>query len=91
METASIIISASSTMLALGMLIVTLVSYRKRRNRKLVVLSIMFLVFLVKGVLLSVGLLVPQFSSHEPVLSYIYSGWFDLVILLLLFLATVKR
>jgi hypothetical protein len=78
-------------MIALGMLIVSLKSYVKRKNQKLLILSLMFIVFLVKGILLSLALLIPTWTILEFILSNLSTGWLDLVILLLLFLATVKR
>jgi hypothetical protein len=88
MELQSIVIDACVTIFALGLLIVSLLSYRKHKNAKLIFVSLIFLVFLIKGILLSLSLFNEQIST---ILSNSYVGLFDLVILILLFIATLKR
>lgn len=88
MEIHEIIISAFVTIFSLGLLAVSLASYRKYRNLKLLFVSIVFLVFLIKGILLSLSLF--DFQVIE-LTTYTYNGFFDLIILILLFLATLKR
>jgi len=88
MEIVSIIIDASITIFALGLFIVSLLSYRKYKNGKLLFVSLVFLIFLVKGILLSLSLFYSQFAD---IISNPYVGLFDLIILVLLFIATLKR
>jgi len=88
MEIESIIIDASITIFALGLFIVSLLSYRKYKNGKLLFVSLVFFIFLAKGMLLSLSLFYSQFAD---IISNPYVGLFDLVILILLFLATLKR
>jgi hypothetical protein len=88
MDIQSIIISAFITIFSIGLLLVSLASYRKYRNMKLLFVSIVFLIFFIKGVLFSLGLF------YEDLLTFVsipYTGVFDLIILILLFLATLKR
>ncbi|MCX6666050.1 MAG: hypothetical protein NT038_08360 [Euryarchaeota archaeon] len=84
-----LVISAFITMFSLGLFIISLASYRRYKNVKLLVVSLVFLVFLVKGILLSLGL----FS--EDILRIVSSatagGLVDVLILGLLFIATLKR
>jgi len=88
MDLESIIIDACVTIFALGLLIVSLLSYRKYKNSKLIFVSLIFLVFFIKGIMLSLSLFNEQltFMPRNP-----YIGLFDLVILVLLFIATLKR
>lgn len=88
MEIESIIIDASITIFALGLFIVSLLSYRKYKNAKLLFVSLVFLVFFVKGILFSLGLFNEQLAGMA---SNPYIGLFDLIILVLLFMATLKR
>ena len=88
MEIHEIIISAFVTIFALGLLVVSLASYRKYKNLKLLFVSIVFFVFLIKGILLSLLLFDIQIIDFT---SGPFNGLFDLIILILLFLATLKR
>lgn len=88
MELESIIMDACVTIFSLGLLIVSLLSYRRYKNAKLIFVSLIFLVFFIKGILLSLSLFNEQMTS---MLSNPYVGLFDLVILVLLFIATLKR
>jgi len=88
MEIVSIVIDACITIFALGLLIVSLYSYKKYKNSKLLFVSIVFLIFFIKGLVLSLGLFFEQF---EGLISNSYIGLFDLIILISLFLATLKR
>ena len=88
MEIETIIISAFVTIFSLGLLAVSLASYKKYKNLKLLFVSLVFLVLLIKGILLSLSLFVDEIAVLNSVL---YSGLFDLIILILLFMATLKR
>jgi len=88
MEIVSIIIDACITIFALGLFIVSLLSYKKYKNTKLIFVSLIFLVFLIKGISFSLSLFYEQFVS---ILDNPYIGLFDLVVLVLLFIATLKR
>jgi len=88
METINIIIAACITVFALGLLIISLLSYQKSKNLKLLFVGIVFLVLLLKGILLSISLFNPQLESF---IAMPYAGLLDLTVLLLLFIATLKR
>ena len=88
MELEHVVISAFITIFSLGLLIVSLASYRKHRNQKLLFVSLVFFVLFFKGLVISVdvfgeGVFGFQF---DPVL-----GVFDLVVVLLLYIAILKR
>ena len=91
MEIESIIISAGITILSLGLLTVSLLSYRKYRNLRLLFVSLVFVVFLCKGIILSIVILYPDFSALNELLHSTYYGVIDFAILALLFAATLKR
>jgi hypothetical protein len=88
MQPESIIISACITIFALGLFIVSLLSYRKHKNPKLIFVSLVFFVFLVRGILFSLSMFNQQIAD---ILSMPYSWLVDLIILVLLFMATLKR
>jgi hypothetical protein len=91
MEIEALIISASVTMLSFGLLLVSLVSYCKHRNLKLLFISGVFIILLIKGMVLSVRLFFLDISEIELLLFGTYAGIFDLFVLILLFIATFKR
>ena len=88
MQIIEVVLSAFVTIFSFGLLCVSLKSYRKHNNIKLLIIGFVFLVFLIKAILVSIGLFYPNISVIEFDL---YSGLIDLVILLLLFIATLKR
>ena len=88
MQPESVVISACITVFALGLFVVSLISYRKHKNPKLIFVSLVFLVFLFRGILLSFSLFNEQIAD---ILSMPYSWLIDLIILVLLFMATLKR
>ena len=88
MEIESVIIDACITIFALGLFIVSLLSYRKYKNVKLIFVSLVFFVFLIKGILLSISLFNEQLAGLT---SIPYFRLFDLLVLILLFIATLKR
>lgn len=91
MQIEVIAISAGITIFSLGLLIVSLVSYKKYKNSKLLFITLVFFVLLIKGILFSVSLFFPELSMINSLLFSIYGGLFDLTILILLFIATLKR
>ena len=88
MELISIVIGACVTVFSLGLLIVAIASYRKHKTLKLLFVAFVFLVFFIHGILLSLVL----FSQNlNFLISGNLSGIFDLIILILLFIAMLKR
>ncbi|MFH1100675.1 MAG: hypothetical protein V1726_01385 [Methanobacteriota archaeon] len=88
MELYLVILSGFVTVFSLGLLAISLYSYRKSKNMKLLAVSCVFLIFLIKGILLSIGVFFPNSGMPSASLWFIL---FDVVILLLLFIATLKR
>jgi hypothetical protein len=88
MEIYQIIISAFITIFSVGLLAVSFASYRKYNNQKLLFVSLVFFIFLIKGILLSLQLFYPGLLPFSDLL---ITGFFDLCILVLLFIATLKR
>jgi len=86
-----IVLSACVTIFSLGLLVVSVASYQKYRNTKLLLVGVVFFVFFIKGVLLSLRLFFSDLSFIDTLFTGSYSGLFDLCILVLLFVATLKR
>lgn len=76
------------TIFSFGLWIISIFSYRKSRNKKIIFVNIVFLIFLIKGVLLSLSV----FNSEifEP-LSIPLLAVFDLIIICLLLIAILKK
>ena len=88
MEIPIIFISAAISICSLILFIATFLSYRKFQNKKLVFVMIVFFIFLIKGLLLSISLF---YEELWPVISSYYVWLVDLIILNLLYLAALKR
>jgi hypothetical protein len=91
MELIEIAISAGITTFSLGLLLISLISYRTYRNPKLIFISLVFVLLLVKGVLFSLSLFTQEFLWLRRYIFTVYSGLFDVCILILLFIGTLKR
>ncbi len=87
MEIESIFINSCITILSLSILILSFASYKKYKNVKLLFVTTAFLIFLIKGIILSISLFNTDLSviSNSP-----FFGLFDVVILSLLFISTLK-
>ena len=88
MEIGSIFLNACITILSLGLFLLSLASYRKYKNLRLIFTTVAFFVFFMKGIVLSLGLF---YEEMAVVNVSIYLGLFDVAILALLFIATLKR
>jgi hypothetical protein len=88
MELEGSIIYAFITFFAFGLLLVSYFTYKKYKNSKLFFVSLVFFILLVKGFILSYSLFNETITDF---LSNPYFAMFDLMILVLLFLATLKR
>ena len=75
------------TIFSFGLFIVSILSYRKTHNQKLLFVTGVFLLFFIKSIMLSSSLFFSQISSllDQPILAI-----FDLLMLALLFIATLK-
>jgi hypothetical protein len=90
-DTIGIVISATITLFSLGLLLISLKSYSRFKNKKLLFICIVFLVLLLKGVLFSLCMLFQEFAWLKTYVFSVYSGLFDVIILLLLFIGTLIR
>jgi hypothetical protein len=88
MEIHDLLINAFITMFALGLLLISVYSYKKYQNTKLLFIISVFIVFLIKAILFSLGLF---YEDLIPILTSSYFRLFDLVILILLFMGALKR
>jgi hypothetical protein len=88
MQVEVIILGASITIVSFNLLIVSLFSYWKYRNIKLLFTSVIFFLFLLKGVILSLSLF---YELLVPVQSFLYIWVFDLIILVFLYITSLKR
>jgi hypothetical protein len=89
MEIDIIFIYAVITILSLTLLVVTLLSYIKYKNNKLLFISLVFLFLFIRGILLSLNLV------NDQIADFVSSGYiwiFDVVVLVLLYVAySLKR
>jgi len=88
MEPINIIIAASVTVFSLGLLIISLISYNRSKNLKLLFVSMVFIILLIRGFLLSYSLFTEDFDMF---VTMPFTGFLDLLILIFLFIATLKR
>jgi len=88
MEIVSVILSACVTMLALALFIISLGSYRKHGGSKLLTLCSVFFIFFIKGLVMSSAEFLDEFLFLQcsP-----YIIVLDLLMLVLLFVSTLKR
>jgi len=86
-----VILSACITIFSAGLLVVSILSYRRYKNTKLLIISGVFIVLFIKGLLMSYFVFDPGSSPVETLLVGSWSGVFDVVVLVLLFYATLKR
>ena len=87
-ETLDIVVSAFTSIFSLGLLVISVASYHKYKNIKLLFVSLVFLIFLIKSILLSLGIFNDEIAALTTTT---FTGLFDLTILILLFIATLKR
>jgi len=81
------LISSVITIFALGLLLVTLRSFYHTRNTYLLFIIVVFIVFLIKGILLSISIFNTEIDTSVSGLLIV----FDVIILLSLFLGTLKK
>ena len=84
----SIIIYGFITVFSIGLFSVSILSYYKSKNKKLLFVSTVFFLFFIKGVVLSLSLFILDLNEMItiPILAV-----FDLIVLFLLFIATLKK
>ena len=82
------ILSACITVFSAILFIISLASYKKHKNKKLMFVILVFFIFLIKGIMMSLSMFVDElaFLTIHP-----YFGVLDLIMLLILFVAVVKE
>jgi hypothetical protein len=83
-----VILYSCITIISLVLFLVSFLSYRKYRKTKVLLISMMLLVFFARGVLLSLGLFYPQVEAFT---SSVYIWAFDIVILVALYVTSLKK
>ncbi len=88
MDMESIVIFACMTIFSLVLLVVSLLSYWKYKKPKLLFISIVFFVFFIRSILLTLSLFYEQI---EALTSSTYIWLFDLALLIVLYITSIKR
>ena len=82
------ILSACITIISLVLFYISLASYKKHNNKRLIFVTSVFCIFLIKGMMGSLSLFIDELSFLQYNLYY---GLLDLIMLLLLFIAVIKE
>jgi hypothetical protein len=77
-----------TTVFSLGLFIISLTSYRKSRNKKILFVSLVLLLFFIKNLLLSSFLFTAQIQNN---INVFVLELFDLLILVFLFIAVLTK
>jgi hypothetical protein len=77
-----------TTVFSLGLFIISLMSYRKSRNKKILFVSLVLLLFFIKNLLLSSFLFTAQIQNN---INVFVLELFDLLILVFLFIAVLTK
>jgi hypothetical protein len=83
-----ILLSAGITIFSLNLLIVSLLSYRRYRGIKLLFLSVVFLLFFFRGIILSYNVFSGNVGDQN---AFLYLWVLDLIILVFLYITSLKR
>ena len=76
------------TIFSFGMFIVSILSYKRSKNTKILFVTVVFFVFFLKGILLSLSIF---FVEINDIITIQFLGLFDLIMIVLLFMATLKK
>ncbi len=76
------------TVFSFGLWIIAIRSYQKSNNKKILFVSGVFFIFLIRGILLSLGLFYPDIELLHSIALY---AFFDLSMLVLLFIAVLRK
>ena len=77
------------TVLALVLLIISLLAYRRERSWKFLITALVFVIFLIKGLVMTLSIFTTHFQNESDILTF--SVFFDVVILLFLFLKLYRK
>lgn len=83
------IVIAWITVFAFAMLVISLRAFRRSKHRKILFVSGAFGIFFIKGIILTLGLFYEDKISSSSL--WLLASLFDLGVLILLFVATLKR
>lgn len=75
------------TVFSFGLWVISILTYQKSKNKKILFVNIVFLLFFLKGLLLSLSIF---FNGFLDFLTIPILAVFDLLILVLLFIAVLK-
>jgi hypothetical protein len=70
------------TVLALVLLIISLLAYKRERSPKFLITALVFVIFLIKGLVMTLSIFTSHFQNESGILTL--SVFFDVVILLFL-------
>ncbi|MBU0497533.1 MAG: hypothetical protein KKC68_07630 [Candidatus Thermoplasmatota archaeon] len=76
------------TVFSCGLWIISIRSYKKSHNKKILFVSGVFSIFFIRGILLSLGLFYPEIEMLHSITLY---AFFDLIMLVLLFIAVLRQ
>jgi hypothetical protein len=76
------------TVFSFGLWMISIFSYRKSQNKKLIFVNIVFLIFFTKGVVLSLSIFI---SEIYDLISIQLLAVIDLIIICLLFISVLKK
>ena len=89
------VLIACIMVLALSLLIIAILSYKRTKNQKILMITVAFAFFFIKSIILSVALYTDILSSKNLpstfVIPFDFLLGFDFLILLLLYFAVFKR
>lgn len=88
MEIQDIVFYAIITVFSLVLVIISFLSYWKYQKPKLLLIGVVFLLFLTRGILLSIGLFIPLIQEFT---SSIYIWVFDIAMLTVLYITSLRK
>ncbi|PNX53299.1 MAG: hypothetical protein BV458_05105 [Thermoplasmata archaeon M9B2D] len=84
----NIVIVGFTTVFSFGLLLISLGSYRKTRNKKLLFVDLVLLFFFIKNIFISLLLFIAQIANNTTLFVL---ELFDLLILIFLFIAVLIK
>jgi hypothetical protein len=75
------------TLFAVTLIIASLLAYQKSKNKKMLFLTFVFILFVIKGLLISIDLFIDVFTLHQL---FTFGGILDAFAMVTLYLLTLK-
>jgi hypothetical protein len=88
MALANIIIVGFTTVFSFGLLVISFISYRRSKNKKILFVNLVLLLFFIKNLLLSLNLFAMMIQDTSMIFVL---ELFDLLILVFLFVAVLTK